>query len=89
MVASKYGLLHFAIMIVACMSVQELYDDDSIVREHVGTVVESSEAEKSSDDEDLVTTIDRERMAAKQKLKKKDDKERKYQATSSIKRIRA
>ena len=26
-VAAKYGLLHFAIMIVACMSVSELFDD--------------------------------------------------------------
>lgn len=29
-VASKYNLLHYAIMIVACMSVSELYDDESI-----------------------------------------------------------
>ena len=29
-VASKYGLLHYAIMIVACMSVSEIFDDDRI-----------------------------------------------------------
>jgi HrpA-like RNA helicase len=27
-VGSKYDLLHYAIMIVCCMSVQELFDDE-------------------------------------------------------------
>ena len=26
-VAAKYGLMHFAIMMVACMSVQEIFDE--------------------------------------------------------------
>ena len=32
-VASKYGLLHYAIMIVACMSVSEIFDDQRISSE--------------------------------------------------------
>ena len=29
-VASKYSILHYCIMIVACMSVTEIFDDDTI-----------------------------------------------------------
>jgi hypothetical protein len=29
-VASKYGLLHYAIMIVACMNIPEVFDDSKI-----------------------------------------------------------
>eukprot|EP00356_Strombidium_inclinatum_P001913 CAMPEP_0170510842 /NCGR_PEP_ID=MMETSP0208-20121228/65982_1 /TAXON_ID=197538 /ORGANISM="Strombidium inclinatum, Strain S3" /LENGTH=116 /DNA_ID=CAMNT_0010794331 /DNA_START=227 /DNA_END=577 /DNA_ORIENTATION=- len=56
-VASRYGLLHYAIMIVACMSVQEVYDDSK-----VGPSVADFEAKSDNEqDSDLETQIDRDR----------------------------
>ena len=33
-VASKYDLLHYGIMMVACMSVSEIYDNSSAIKAH-------------------------------------------------------
>ena len=63
-VASKYNLLHYAIMIVACMSVSEIYDDQSIqdeVRASSGRLNEYQDQEDDSEDPDLETQIDRDR----------------------------
>ena len=71
LVASKYDLLHYAIMIVACMSVQEIYDDESIMK---SIQINPDFAKDLADDfegmdEDLITSIDRNKKKAEMKIK--------------------
>lgn len=60
-VASKYDLLHHCIMIVACMSVTEIFDDDSISQriKTENNIQDEEEAQASSSgsesDKDLET----------------------------------
>ena len=77
LVASKYHLLHYAIMIVACMSVQEIYDDESIMK---SIQIDPDFAKDLGDefegmDEDLITSIDRDKQKADMKIKMKAVKE--------------
>lgn len=52
-VASKYNVLQYAIMIVACMSVPELFTE--IEKPQIKPI------NKQEEDEDMMTTIDIER----------------------------
>ena len=58
-VASKYDLLHYCIMIVACMSVTEIFDDDSISQriksENAIPDEEELQSSDSESDKDLET----------------------------------
>jgi HrpA-like RNA helicase len=52
-VASKYNLLHYGIMIVACMSVTELFDDDCVaqrVKEELPEIDNIVEDDKEGND---------------------------------------
>jgi len=52
-VASKYDLLHYAIMIVACLSVLEIYDDESLYNHIVqegNYVVDAPKKDEQVDD---------------------------------------
>ena len=62
-VASKYDLLHYAIMMVACMSVSEIYDDASI-KDKYKTTFEPIDEPDDEQDVDLITQIDRDRTKA-------------------------
>lgn len=61
-VATKYNLTHFAIMMVACLSVQEIYDDSKLRNESQLEDLSGEDQEES--DSDLETQIDRDRKAA-------------------------
>lgn len=61
-VALKYGLAHYAIMMVACMSVAEIFS------EVAGAEKTQQDGGEGADiDPDLMTSIDRERIAKKRK----------------------
>lgn len=55
-VASKYGLMHYAIMIVACMSVSEIYDEAKVT-----TSLPDIKNDSDDEDPDLITSIDRDK----------------------------
>lgn len=57
-VATKYNISHFAIMMVACMSVQEVFDD-SMFKEELPDKDNESEKELDEDEKLLETQIDR------------------------------
>ena len=61
-VALKYGLAPYTIMMVACMSVAELYQENQNSREAAKPKVEDPNI-----DPDLVTQIDRDRNEKKQR----------------------
>lgn len=65
-VAAKYDLMHYAIMIVACMSVQEIFDDSKFrPSKNVAQNAADDESSASSEsDKDLETQIDRDRKEA-------------------------
>lgn len=54
-VASKYDLLHYAIMMVACMSVSEIFDDSSIKEKYSNTLSSNPLEDFADEDEDLIT----------------------------------
>jgi hypothetical protein len=68
-VASKYSILHYCIMIVACMSVTEIFDDDTIstrIKEenNIKSDEEEEQGSSGSEDSDLETQIDRDKKDA-------------------------
>lgn len=62
-VASKYDLMHYGILLVACMSVTEIFDETKI--KAVNAFDEEEDQNESSGDEDLKTQIDREKQEAR------------------------
>ena len=89
-VASKYHLLHYAIMIVACMSVSEVYDDqaihDAVRAESKIEEAEDDQDVPDSEDNDLVTQIDRDRVSSKKQHQLKQLRDLKKQVTAEIKK---
>ena len=61
-VALKYGLAHYAIMMVACMSVAEIFSEVAGAEK-----THQEEGQGAEFDPDLTTSIDRERNAKKRK----------------------
>ena len=67
-VALKYDLAHFAIMMLACMSVAEIYQDCDTRTGSNGSGADIHGAALNDDiDPDLITSIDRDRNAKKRK----------------------
>ena len=62
-VSAKYGLLRYAIMIVACMSVSEIFTNQDL-KDH--ELVDKSDDEDAleNQDRDLITSIDVQRREA-------------------------
>lgn len=95
-VASKYDLLHFAIMIVACMSVKELHDEESArnsVLRSIGVDPREKadiDADRDNDDanfdDDLETQLDRDRKREERQAKLKEQKEQRKVVMAEIKK---
>ena len=86
--ASKYDLMHYGIMIVACMSVQEMFDDTQIkttMRENSKVYDNSEEEQESESDKDLETQIDRDQKRARQQKQISLKKQLKKDTTNAIK----
>lgn len=66
-VALKYGLAHYTIMMVACMSVAEIYVESSASTATNTSGQADDPAADGDIDPDLVTSIDIERGKKKQK----------------------
>lgn len=89
-VASKYNLLHYAIMIVACMSVTEIHDEEAATKAIMkkANMPEYGKAEEwrqdqgqASEDSDLETQLDRDRRnAEKQEQVRRQKEQRKFVA---------
>ena len=64
----KYeGLFIYCVMIVACMSVPEIYNQ----QQHVDQAIIHSDRDEEEEDQDLVTSIDLQRKQAKERSLKK------------------
>lgn len=83
-------MLHYAIMIVACMSVSEVYDDqaihDAVRAESKIEEAEDDQDVPDSEDNDLVTQIDRDRVSSKKQHQLKQLRDLKKQVTAEIKK---
>lgn len=88
-VATKYELTHYAIMMVACMSVQEIFDDskfETMLKE----ATREQEDEPEMDDEErlLETQIDRDNKQAELKRQHKDRLQKRKEVAAQVKKCR-
>jgi HrpA-like RNA helicase len=79
--AHKYpGLFPYAVMIVACMSVPEIYTQQN----HEAAVVVQEASDDDEEDRELVTTIDAERKDAKERSVRRQQRDQRKAAMEKV-----